>query len=54
MDHVAIHVRDAVVPELDPDSSRDAFGPLDHHVDDVLEVAIEPIEVGSRGQGNWK
>ena len=33
------------MPEQDPDAERDLLGPLDHHVDDVVEVAIEEDEL---------
>jgi hypothetical protein len=45
MHHVAEHVRDAAVPEQDPNSLRDLLGPLDHEFDDVVEVAIGKEDV---------
>jgi len=45
MHHVAKHVRDALMPEQDPDTEGNLPGPFDHHVDDVVEVAIEEESV---------
>ena len=47
MHHVAEHVRDAAVPEQDPNSLRDLLGPLDHQVDDVVKVATVKEEISS-------
>ena len=45
MHHVAKHVRDALMPEQDPDTEGNLPGPFDHHVDDVVEVDIEEERV---------
>jgi hypothetical protein len=33
------------MPEQDPDTLRDLLGPLDHQVDDVVEVATVKEEI---------
>jgi len=45
MHHVAKHVGDAPMPEQDPDTEGNLLGPFDHHVDDVVKVAIEEDSV---------